>query len=183
MSRWTRFCLTKKIRESCWQRDDIVIQLRYQMIPYIEGIKMENYRIESEEEISAYLGKLKYALNAGAKLVFQAIRKVDENREEKFSNQYTVAHLFPDEDPQVVLRRELLTLTTKDYMRTVKDVRFPNKSEMREFGKIYNGKDEIYIKIRVELLDLSGFGQHTTFVMSFHYAMMPFSQEMFPYRK
>ena len=42
----------------------------------LEGIKMENYRIESEEEISAYLGKLKYALNAGAKLVFQAIRKV-----------------------------------------------------------------------------------------------------------
>lgn len=57
------------------------------------------------------------------------------------------------------------------------------ESEMREFGKIYNGNEEIYIKIRVELLDLSGFGQHTTFVMSFHYAVTPFSQETFPYRK
>lgn len=144
---------------------------------------MENYRIESEEEISAYLGKLKYALNSGAKLVFQATRKVDENRDEKFSNQYAVTHLFPNEDPQVALRRELMTLTTKDYLCTVKDFRFPKKSEMREFGKIYNGNEEIYIKIRVELLDLSGFGQHTTFVMSFHYAVTPFSQETFPYRK
>ena len=144
---------------------------------------MENYRIESEEEISAYLGKLKYALSSGARLVFQATRKVDGDRDEKFSNQYAVAHLFPNEDPQIALRRELTTLTTKDYLRTVKDVRFPKKSEMREFGKTYNGNDEIYIKIRVELLDLSGFGQHTTFVMSFHYAVTPFSQEIFPYRK
>ena len=116
-------------------------------------------------------------------MVFQATRKIDGNRDERFSNQYTVAHLFPNEDPQIALRRELLTLTTKDYLRTVKDVRFPKKSEMREFGKVYNGKDEIYIKIRVELLDLTGFGQHTAFVMSFHYAVTPFSRERFPYRK
>ena len=31
------------------------------------------------------------------------------------------------------------------------DVRFPKKSEMREFGKVYNGTEEVYIKIRVEL--------------------------------
>ena len=152
------------------------------MIPDTKGIIMENYRIESEEEISAYLGKLKYALNSGSRLVFQATRKVDENRDEKFSNQYAVAHLFPNEDPQVALRRELTTLTAKEYLRTVKDVRFPKKSEMREFGRTYNGDDEIYIKIGVELLDLSGFGQHTTFVMLFHYAVTPFSQEIFPYR-
>lgn len=144
---------------------------------------MKNYRIESEEEISAYLGKLKYALNSGAKLVFQATRRVDDDREEKYTNQYAVAHLFPNEDPQIALRRELATLTVQDYLRTIKDIRFPKKSEMREFGKTYNGNDEIYIKIRVELLDMSGFGEHTTFIMSFHYAMIPFSQENFPYRK
>ena len=54
---------------------------------------------------------------------------------------------------------------------------------MREFGKIYNGSDEVYIKIRVELLDLHGFGNHTTFVMSFHFAQRPFKQEIFPYKK
>jgi hypothetical protein len=54
---------------------------------------------------------------------------------------------------------------------------------MREFGKVYNGSDEIYIKIRVELMDARGFGDHTTFVMSFHFAEKPFSQETFPYAK
>ena len=52
-----------------------------------------------------------------------------------------------------------------------------------EFGKVYNGSDEIYIKIRVELMDARGFGNHTTFVMSFHFAVKPFSQESFPYAK
>ena len=52
---------------------------------------------------------------------------------------------------------------------------------MREFGKVYNGKGDVYIKIRVELL--SEYGNHSTFVMSFHYAKIPFTPEMFPYKK
>jgi len=79
------------------------------------------------------------------------------------------------------LKRELQTLTVEEYMQTVKDLRFPNRSEMREFGKVYNGKGDVYIKIRVELL--SDFGNPTTFVMSFHYAEVPFKADMFPYRK
>ena len=51
---------------------------------------------------------------------------------------------------------------------------------MREFGKVYNGNDDVYIKIRVELLGVNG--QTTTFVMSFHFAEKPFKAEMFPYR-
>ena len=45
-----------------------------------------------------------------------------------------------------------MTLTEEDYMRTVKDLRFPNRSEMREFGKVYNSNEDVYIKLRVELL-------------------------------
>jgi hypothetical protein len=52
---------------------------------------------------------------------------------------------------------------------------------MREFGKVYDGKGDVYIKIRVELL--AAYGDHTTFVMSFHYAEIPFTPDMFPYRK
>lgn len=144
---------------------------------------MERYRIETEEEINAYLARLKYALDNGAKLVFQVTRRVDAERDERYTNQYTMVHLFEEENPQTALRRELKTLTTQDYLRTVKDMRFPNKSEMREFGKVYNGCDEVYIKIRVELLTQSGGGEHAAFVMSFHYAMKPFSQETFSYRK
>lgn len=141
----------------------------------------ENARIETELEVRAYIQNLKLALNSGAKLDFQVRRRVDEERDERFTNQYTVNKLFPDENPVDALKRELLSLSIEDYMQTVRDIRFPNRSEMREFGKVYNGKDDVYIKIRVELL--GEYGETTTFVMSFHFAEKAFIPEMFPYRK
>ena len=137
-------------------------------------------RIESRIEISAYLQNLRYALDNNAKLEFQIDRRVDLNRDERYTNRYTVAALFPDEDPKVALKRELRTLTVGEYMRTVKDTRYPKRSEMREFGRVYNGTDDVYIKIRVELLD--EYGGQTTFIMSFHYAETPFDSSVFPYK-
>ncbi len=150
----------------------------------MEGMNLAegtNARIESELEVKAYIQNLKFALNNGAKIDFQAKRCVDDNREERFTNQYTVNTLFPDENPVDALKRELLSLNIENYMRTVKDLRFPKRSEMREFGKVYNGTDDVYIKIRVELLGM--YGQTTTFVMSFHFAERAFKTEMFPYKK
>ncbi|MBD5522191.1 MAG: hypothetical protein HDR03_13395 [Lachnospiraceae bacterium] len=140
-----------------------------------------NVRIESEAEIKSYLQNLRYAIDNGAQISFQAKRLVDKKRDEKYTNQYTVDTLFPDENPVDALKRELKNLTLEEYMQTVNDLRFPNRSEMREFGKVYNGKDDVYIKIRVELLGM--YGNTTTFVMSFHFAEKPFSPELFPYRK
>ena len=138
-------------------------------------------RIESELEVKAYIQDLKFALNNGAQIDFQAKRVVDDKRDDKYTNQYTVNKLFPDENPVDALKRELLTLSAEDYMQTVKDIRFPKRSEMREFGKVYNGTEDVYIKIRVELL--GQYGNATTFVMSFHFAEKAFSSEMFPYKK
>ena len=138
-------------------------------------------RIESELEVKTYIQKLKFALNNGARIDFQVKRLVDENRSEKYTNQYTVNTLFPDKNPVDALKKELLTLSVEDYMRTVKDLRFPKRSEMREFGKVYNGKDDVYIKIRVELLGV--YGNTTIFIMSFHFAERAFSPELFPYRR
>jgi hypothetical protein len=143
--------------------------------------KNETYRIESREEVSTYLSKLRYAIDDGARLVIQEERQVDKNRPVIYTNKFTIPDLFPDEDPQVALKRELKTLTVEEYIKTVKDLRFPNKSEMREFGKIYAGTKEVYIKLRVEIL--GPVGQPPLFVMSFHYAMRPFSEETFPYCK
>ena len=140
-----------------------------------------NSRIESETEVRAYVQNLKFALNNGAKIDFQVKRLVDEKRYEKYTNQYTVNTLFPDENPVDALKRELLTLSVEEYMQTVKDLRFPNRSEMREFGKVYNGSEDVYIKIRVELL--GAYGNTTTFVMSFHFAERAFTPEMFPYKR
>ena len=138
-------------------------------------------RIESELEVNSYLQNLRYALSHNATITFQSERLVDQNRDLRYTNQFTVADLFPDENPVNALKREIQKLTVEEYMQTVKDLRFPKRSEMREFGKVYDGKGDVYIKIRVELL--SEFGNHTTFVMSFHYAETPFTPDMFPYRK
>ena len=116
-----------------------------------------------------------------ARIDFQAKRLIDEKRDEKYTNRYTVNKLFPDDNPVSALKKELLTLTVEDYMQTVKDIRFPNRSEMREFGKVYNGTEDVYIKIRVELL--GAYGNAKTFVMSFHFAERAFTPEMFPYKK
>jgi hypothetical protein len=151
---------------------------------FAEGVNLKDEtkaRIESELEVKAYIQDLKFALNNGAKIAFQARRRIDDNRDEKYTNQYTVNTLFPDENPVDALKRELLALSVEDYMQTVKDLRFSNRSEMREFGKVYNGKDDVYIKIRVELLGI--YGNTTTFVMSFHFAEQAFTSDMFPYRK
>lgn len=139
-----------------------------------------NARIESEPEVRAYIQNLKYAIENGATINFQIKRHVDENRDEKYTNLYTVNTLFPDDNPAEALRGELRTLSVQDYMRTVKDLRFPRRSEMREFGKVYNGKGDVYIKIRVEVLD--AYGNATAFVMPFHFAEKAFSNDMFPYK-
>lgn len=138
-------------------------------------------RIESKLEVNTYLQKLKYALDHDEQITFQARRLVDKQRDEKYTNQYTVDTLFPDENPVDALKRELKTLTVEEYMKTVQDLRFPKRSEMREFGKVYNGMQDVYIKIRVELLGLNG--NTTTFVMSFHFAEKPFTTDMFPYKE
>ena len=140
-------------------------------------------RIESEAEVSAYIARMKLALDNGAKINFQEKRRVDEGRDEKYTNGYTMRALFPDENPIDVLRRELKSLTVKDYMRTVKDKRCPQKSDMREFGKTYDAAEEVYIKVRVEVFNPYFGGEHTAFVMSFHFAERPFDENTFPYRK
>ena len=68
-----------------------------------------------------------------------------------------------------MLRRELMCLSRENYIRTVKDDRFPNLSEWREFGKVYHSACEIYIKVRVEILAKKYSGNHHVFIMSFHY--------------
>lgn len=119
----------------------------------------------------------------GPSITFQEEKFVDIGRNPRYTNKYTMADLFPDENPVDVLKRELMTLTKEEYIRTIKDERFKNRSEMREFGKIYNTASEVNIKIRIEMLDRNYGGNHSAFVMSFHYSSVPFSKLCFPYCK
>ncbi len=144
----------------------------------------EEKRIEKRLEISTYLDRLKYALSSGqARIQFQHDRMVDKERDYRFTNRFTIADLFPDEDEIAALKRELATLGVESYIETTKDKRFKNRSEMRVFGRVYTGKD-VYIKIRVELIKSSSAGvDNHVFVMSFHYAETAFKDEDFPYSK
>jgi hypothetical protein len=150
-------------------------------------IKMNNAnekkRIESKLEVQAYIDRLKYAIESGSATInFQKERQVDKNRDREHTNRYTMSKLFPNEDEVEVLKRELTKLTVKEYIETVEDTRFSNKSEMRVFGKHYEEKD-VYIKIRVELVSAAhDSGNNYVFVMSFHFAEMDFKESDFPYR-
>lgn len=147
-----------------------------------KGVRMQLKRVESKPEVEAYISKLKYALQNGAKITFQIDRQVDVNRDIKYTNKYTVASLFPNESPEIALKKELLSLSVEEYQCTVKDERFPKRSEMRVFGRTYNCSKDVYIKIRVELMDPTNYGNNTAFVMSFHFAEIPFNASDFPYR-
>ena len=126
-----------------------------------------NYRIESLGEVKTYLGRLKYAIENGAQIRLQKLRNVDNCKPVEYTNQYALNTLFPDENPAAALKRELLKLKPQHYLRTVKDNRFPNKSEMREFGMVYSPHQEVYMKIRTELCVIGG---HDVFVMTYHFA-------------
>jgi len=159
----------------------LTVQIRSAIIT-IE--RTEEKRIESKLGISTYLDRLKYALRSGeARIQFQHDRLVDKERDYRFTNRFTVDDLFSDEDEIAALKRELATLGVENYIETIKDKKFKNRSEMRVFVKVYTGKD-VYIKIRVELIKSSSAGvDNHVFVMSFHYAETAFKDEDFLYSK
>lgn len=131
---------------------------------------------KSKAEVETYLSKLRYALLDQSTLIdFQEERHVDQSREKKYTNVYTVAELFSDELPKEAMKRELATLEVQEYIETVKDIRYPKRSELWVFGKQYMGKD-VYIKFRVEIIQ-----RNHIFVLSYHFSTIPFSKVRFPF--
>lgn len=135
--------------------------------------------VETRTEVMTFLDQLKYVLGSGHTTInFQVLRKADRDRPTEYSNRYTISYLFPDEDEVEVLKRELASLTVRDYVETVRDKKHPKRSDMRVFGKKHSNRD-VYVKIRVEILGTHG-GPHV-FVMSFHFAERGFQDHDFPY--
>ncbi|MDI9500540.1 MAG: hypothetical protein QM236_06930 [Bacillota bacterium] len=86
----------------------------------LSGEPHEKKRIESLGDIRTFLVRLNYALNSGrVRIVFQKKREVDDKRNERFTNRYTIHYLFPGEDEIKVLKRELSRLRHYDYIETV----------------------------------------------------------------
>ncbi len=55
--------------------------------------------IETKLEVETYLHRLQYSLDHNARILFQEKRYVDTQRSEVYTNKYTMADLFPNEDP------------------------------------------------------------------------------------
>lgn len=146
--------------------------------------KVEKSRIETRLEIQTYLDKLKYALQSESAVIeFAKERFVDKERNIQYTNQYTVSTLFPDVDVVTALKEELIKLTVDEYIETVKDINRPKYSEFRVFVRKYS-KLDVYIKIRVELVNLTHVsGEILIFVMSFHFAEFKFNEDEFPYKR
>lgn len=132
--------------------------------------------IKTREEVETYLAKLKYALSLDNTLInFQGDRQIDIKRAIEFRNSYTISKLFPDESPKEAIKRELNNLKVNEYMETMKDIKFPKRSDLWTFGKKYNSKDT-YIKFRVEIIE-----RCNVFIMSFHLSDRPFENKNFPF--
>jgi hypothetical protein len=139
--------------------------------------------IMSNLEVETFLDRLKYAIRSGCVTInFIKNRKVDDNRKRRHTNRYTISKLFPDECEVDVLKRELTNLSVNEYIETVHDIKFPNRSDMWVFGKRYSEGD-VYIKLRVELLNTCYTdGKNVILVMSFHFSEKAFTECDFPYR-
>jgi len=124
--------------------------------------------------VKTYLDKLNYALSMTDTLIkFQGNRQIDSERQIEFRNEYTVAELFPNERPEEAIRRELGDLKVAEYIETVKDTKYRNRSDLWVFGKQINSKD-VYIKFRVEIVE-----RNHIFVMFFHFATRQFEKSDF----
>lgn len=71
------------------------------MVRDLDGLHL---RIESKDSVKSYLKNLNYILDNGAKISFQIERKSDTMKNIEYTNKYTVAELFPDENPENALK-------------------------------------------------------------------------------
>ena len=144
---------------------------------------VDNSWKETLLEVNTFLDKLRYALEHGAKINIQMDRSADMNRSDyRCTTRYTIMNLFPNQKPSDAVKEEMKKLTEKNYLRTLKDDRYPERGELREFGMIYSSNRHVYIKIRADLTSLYRDGNHIVFILSFHYAEYKFKKEDFPYR-
>lgn len=137
-------------------------------------------RIESEIDVDLYLKDLVSALDHhNGRISFQMKSSSNQDRNERYTNRFTINHLFSNEDIPTVLKRELKLIRIENYIMTVIDREFPAKLEFRVFGKYYD--DDVYIKMRVEQ-EGAYENNPLVYLISFHYAMYEFHQNDFPYK-
>lgn len=142
-----------------------------------------NIRIDQEDDVQLFLQQLRYAIKQKNTIFrYELKRRADLKRNRRFTNEYTLSVLFPSELEDVAIKRELLKLTTANYIHTVDYGSHYALKDNKVFGKSYDAGD-VYIKLRVELFSKSVGGSDYILVMSFHFAKWAYRDLDFPYRK
>jgi hypothetical protein len=139
------------------------------------------WTIEILSEVRLFLEELQLALSEKKSTIIISNKEIFQmGRLEFCTNMATIETLFPDEYADVALRRELKTLTEKNYMYSLKNIQYPLTSKRRVFGKRY-GDDDIYIKLRIEFDSDKSLNKTIIFVLSFHVSTEKFHPKNFPY--
>lgn len=159
---------------------DLCINVSYFGRCNVKMSKKNSSRIEQKFVVEHFLTEMKEALSSeSAQLYSQHHRKEDEAE----MHENIMSILFPNEDETAVLKRELTDLTMEDYIETLKDKKFPNKSETRIFAKQFNG-DYVFLHVRIELLEDPETGDtHQGLITSLHFCETELPMSDFPYKK
>ena len=66
----------------------------------------EQQLVYTKDEVETYLVRSKYAIeDKHSRFIIQELREVDKNRNIRYTNQYTVSQLFPDDNPVDLLKK------------------------------------------------------------------------------
>lgn len=114
---------------------------------------------ESIEEVSHFLKKIHTFLTSDSCQLDIQRRRKDEDPLDHNSTMNTILDLNYNEED---IRDEILSLTTKNYIETVKDKGREDKKYYRIFTKKINNR-ETYIKLKI-------YDLNRIHLMSFHYA-------------
>lgn len=117
------------------------------------------------DEVQYFLRELKHILTSEKYELDILPKKKCEDSLDPFTTENTMLSLEYDTED---VKNELLSLSEKEYIETIKDDKDNNKPPFWVFGKDINKKD-VYIKVKIR-----NKATNKVFCVSFHYARYPF---------
>lgn len=143
----------------------------------MESNEAQEVWVEQKEAVDVYLCELKAALKNTSRQFI--IKKDSPLKDMEYRTDYTIATLFPDEQPKAALRRELGKLEIHEYIENRRDSNPKFIEPLWLFGRTYNEK-EVYIKLSMREEGCSKPKKYSVKNLSFHFAEFPL--ETFKYQ-
>jgi hypothetical protein len=123
-----------------------------------------NSYIASIEEVIVFLRDLKHVVSSEDCELDILSKKKDEDDSDPYTTANTMLDLDYDTDD---VKNEILSLSEKDYIETIKDNKDTNRPPFWVFGKEIKKRD-VYIKVKIR-----NKRTNKVFCISFHYARFP----------